>query len=105
MDAVELLRQQFQLARRAFEGTLADVTPEQLHWQPPGTALPIVAHCGHVLSGQDTIVNALVKGGAPLSATRWEGRTGLGALPPRGQAWDEWGRGVRADLLKWIGER
>ena len=98
MDGVELLRQQFQLARRAFEGTLADVTPEQAHWQPPGMALPIVAHCGHVLAGQDTIVNALLKGGAPLAATSWEGRTGLSELPPRGQAWDEWGRNVRADL-------
>ena len=98
MDAVELLRQQFQLARRAFEGTLADVTTEQLNWQPPGAALPIVAHCGHALSGQDINVNELVKGGAPLATTNWEGRTGFSELPPRGQPWGEWARRVQGDL-------
>jgi hypothetical protein len=96
MDVKTLIQQQTQSARQWLEGTLGDPTPEQLHWAPPG-ASSIGAHYAHILTGEDALVNGVAKGGAPLFAAEWAGRTGLSDLPPRG-AWGDWGRSVQVDL-------
>lgn len=36
MDGVQLIREQLAQTREFINETLADVTPEQAHWQPPG---------------------------------------------------------------------
>ena len=61
---------------------MTDVTPEQAHWIPPGVALPIGASYAHVVVGQDSVINGMLKGGAPLFASSWAGKTGLSELPP-----------------------
>ena len=43
MDAVSLMRQQFQLFHQLLEGTVADVSPEVGQLQPGGAAMPIGA--------------------------------------------------------------
>jgi hypothetical protein len=98
MDAVYLLQQEVTAAHDWLESTLGDVTPEQVHWRPEGGLPPLGAHYAHIITVEDFLINGVIKGGAPLLATTWEGKTGLSELPPGPVAWDEWGRTVRIDL-------
>ena len=101
MKAITLLSEQIAEARGFFEATFSDVTQEQAHWAPPGTAMPMGANYAHVASAQDMAVNGLLKGGAPLAASNWAGKTGMSEPPPGGGApgdWGDWPRRVRIDL-------
>ena len=60
MDAVDLLRQQFQAFHHFLEGTVADVSPEVGQLQPGGTAMPIGAVYVHVVNSEDRLLNVLV---------------------------------------------
>src|SRR5207237_3160742 len=40
MDSISLLREQLRAAHEYLDGTMADVTPEQMHWIPPGKVTP-----------------------------------------------------------------
>jgi hypothetical protein len=100
-DAISILRQQFQSAHGWLEATMKDVTPEQARWAPPGRANPLGATFAHILLSEDAMINGMVKGGAPLFATTWAGKTGLSEMPPPpsdAQPWDAWARRVRIDL-------
>lgn len=104
-NGVAWLRELLKNANELLEGTMADVTPEQAHWIPPGTANPIGATYAHVVLSQDGAVNGLLKGGAPLFAAGWAGRTGISELPPAPDRarpgfpdWSGWGRKVTLDL-------
>lgn len=103
MDAITLLRQQLQSAHYSMEGTMADVTPEQAHWPPAGRANPIGASYAHVITGEDLVINGMLKQAAPLFASSWAGKTGMSEpMPGRiGPSWAEypaWTRRVRVDL-------
>ena len=101
MDAVTLLRRQIEGAHQPLEQTMAYVTPEQVHWRPPGTANPLGATYGHVVASEDFLVNTVLRGQAPLLAGPWSGRTGLSELPPGPDAGEEgprWFRRVKLDL-------
>src|SRR5262245_28875814 len=100
MLATTLLRQQFREFHQLLEGTLSDVTPDQAHWVPPGTANPIGATCAHVVLWEDMGVHGLLQARPLLSAGSWTGRTGLSELPPLDPPghWEDWGRRVRVDL-------
>ena len=103
--AVALLREQYKDATNYLERIVADVTPDDAHWKPPGTALPAGAIYAHVVTSIDAIVNAILKGGAPLFASQWAGKTGLSELPPGPDPakqgfpdWTGWSRRVTIDL-------
>ena len=101
MDAVELIRQQFQGANQWLETTMQGVTPEEAHWHPPGLANPLGATYVHTVLIQDFVTNVLIKGGSPLAATAFGGKIGISEMPPAEgdiTAWDEWGRSVKVDL-------
>ncbi len=102
MEAIELLRLQVRQAHEYLEGTMADVTPEQVHWPPPGTANPIGATYVHLLMSEDMSTNMLFKGGAPFFASTWAGRTGFSEpMPMPGPDWADypnWARRVKIDL-------
>lgn len=98
MDAISLLRQQLQEAHQFLEMTMQDVTAEQAHWAPPGKASPLGAHYAHLLTGEDFIIQGMLKGGAPLAAGTGAGKVGVSELPPRDGAWDKWARKVNVDL-------
>jgi len=53
MDAISLLRTQMREAHNLLESTLGDITPEQLHFLPPGRALPVGAAYAHVIFSED----------------------------------------------------
>jgi hypothetical protein len=103
--AVALLRDQVKDAILWLQGIVADLTPEDAHWKPPGTALPAGAVYAHVVTAMDAVVNAILKGGAPLFAAEWAGKTGLSEQPPGPDPanpgmpdWTAWSRRVTVDL-------
>jgi hypothetical protein len=96
MSAIALLREQIQHAHELLDATVADVTPEQAHWVPPGTANPLSATYVHAIASEDAVVQMILQGGAPLYATVWEGRTGISEVQPLSSP--EWARRVQVDL-------
>jgi hypothetical protein len=95
--ATTILQGYFTLARNWFEGTMQGVTPELAHWQPPGKTQPIGANYIHVLTTEDFLINGIVRGGAPLMASGFAGKSGFSEPPPPGNR-DEWAQRVRVDL-------
>jgi len=53
VNAIELYRSLLRSAHGFLEGTLADVTPAQFTWDPPGKAFSIGANYTHVLGAED----------------------------------------------------
>jgi hypothetical protein len=99
VDSISLIRDQMKTAHDWFEATMADVTPEQAGWLPPGTAHPIGSRYAHTIVSEDMMVNGLLKGEAPLLATAWAGKTGISGDPQAAfQSTQEWARSVQVDL-------
>ncbi len=101
MDAVSLLRKQFEATYKLLENTITDVTPEQAHWVPPGIANPIGASYAHVVIATDAIINVLVKHTTPLLAGEWADKTGASEMMPIGEDstnYFSWTRRVQVDL-------
>jgi hypothetical protein len=103
--AVALLRNQMKDAMQWLDGIVADLTPEDAHWKPPGMALPAGAVYAHVVIALDAVVNRMIKGGSPLFAAEWAGRTGVSEPPPGPDPkhpgmpdWTAWSRRVTVDL-------
>ena len=69
MDAISLLRTQFQTATKYFEAAMADVSPQMAHQVPPGKAHTLAGYYAHYVVLTDMMVNAMLKGGAPLFAS------------------------------------
>lgn len=104
-NIISLLRELLKNVFDLLEATMAEVTPEQAHWIPPGVALPIGATYAHVVLSQDGVINGMFKGGAPLFAAGWAGKTGVSELPPGSDPgkpgfpdWSGWSRKVKVDL-------
>ncbi len=109
MDAVSLLRTQLRDAHELLESTLGELTPEQLHFAPPGRALPVGAAYAHVLFSEDILVQNM-KGEKPL----YESGVPTGASEPHPNFLREdwnlyagWTKAARFDLpqLKAYGQR
>ncbi len=98
MTTVDLLRDQFLRAHAYLEATLDDIPMEAIHFSPPGKALPIAAHFGHTVIGEDGLVSMFISGSPPLFASSWSGRTGFSALPPERSPWDDWAHSLQVDL-------
>jgi DinB superfamily len=97
-QAVETFRAIFKQSHEVLENTLADVDATLLNWQPPGIANSIGANYAHIVTGEDFLVNALMRQGAPLLASSWADKTGLSEMPPIGGGMHEWGQRVQIDL-------
>jgi len=100
MGPVDLYRRLLTEAHDFLEGTLADITPEQLAWDPPGKAFSIGANYVHVLASEDMGTQALLRGQPLLAAGAWADRMGLSEPPPLGPGGDlkAWGQRVKVDL-------
>jgi len=93
------LREQFEGAHQILEQTMADVTPEQAQWAPPGKANPLGATYAHAILAEDMMVNGLLKGSAPILATSFAGKAGISEPPPPpDQDYGDWARRVQVDL-------
>ena len=99
MDTVSLIRGQLKEAHSALEATMADVTSEVADWQPPGQAHSIASRYAHVVVAEDTLMNGVVRGQAPIHATAEADGTGISGDPQAafGVTLD-WSRNVKIDL-------
>jgi hypothetical protein len=95
---IEMFRAIFKQSHEVLENTIADVDDTMLNWQPPGLANSIAANYGHIVTGEDFLVNAMMRHGAPLLASSWAGKTGLSEPAPVGPGMREWGQRVQIDL-------
>lgn len=106
MKATELLCEQVKVAHWWIENMTVTLTPEQAHWYPPATVVnSLGGNYAHLLVYEDLLINAILKGGAPLYASSWAGKTGMSALPPMPTpenpglpSWHEWSTQVDFDL-------
>ncbi|MBF8260050.1 MAG: DinB family protein [Actinobacteria bacterium] len=103
--AVVLLQEQVKEAIKWLEGVVADLTTEDAQWKPPGTALPAGAIYAHTVTSMDAVVNAILRGGPPMFAAAWAGKTGMSEQPPGPDPahpgmpdWTAWSRRVTVDL-------
>lgn len=100
MNAIALYRSLLRNAHEFLEGTVADVTPAQFGWDPPGTAFSIAANYAHALTSEDFGVHQLPLGKDLLATTDWAGAFGAGGVPPLGPGGDlkTWSRTATVDL-------
>jgi hypothetical protein len=97
-SGVTLLRALYKTGHEVLEGTMADVTDEMLHWQPPGIANSIGTNYAHIVTGEDGMLNGMVRGGAPLMASSWAGKIGMSEPPPSGDEIHAWSKRAKIDL-------
>jgi hypothetical protein len=100
-------REELKAAHQLLEGTMEGVTAEQAHWAPPGIAVPVGATYAHIVLSEDGTMNGMFKGGAPLFASSWAGKTGVSQMQPMPNPkapgfpdWSGWGRRVKIDLVQ-----
>lgn len=103
MTALQLLQYQLKSARNIFYGTIADVTPDMLHKDPGGKALPLGAIYAHLVFSEDAILQGMVLKKTPLSESSFKDKTGLDKpMPPMDENWsqanEEWSHSMRLDL-------
>lgn len=97
MDAIAGLKAQLENTHSLMDSCLDGLTPDQLHWAPPGSAHSVAATYAHIVVEEDWIVQHFLQGKPTLSEGAWAGRTGLSAYPPSGD-WSEWARSLRVDF-------
>jgi DinB superfamily len=98
VNPIELYRTLLRSAHEFLEGTLADVTPAQLTWDPPGKSFSIGANYAHVLGAEDMTIQGLLRGKDLLATSNWAGKTGMSEPPPLGPGVDLKGWSQRATL-------
>lgn len=91
-DFVEALK----WAHELLDMTTADLTTEQAHWRPPGTANPIAALYVHAVCAEDAVVNVLLRSKGTMFENEWAGKTGASA--PAWAITPEWAGSIRVDL-------
>lgn len=96
MDAIKYVRLDLEWGHEVIEQMMADVTPEQLAWIPPGIANPLGATYAHAVCAEDGVVQQLLRGQPMLFESSWQGRTGISE--PRFHSEAEWARKVTMDL-------
>jgi hypothetical protein len=96
MDAIKVLLMHLQSAHWIFDTTTADVSEEVAHKGPFGTAGTVGSQMAHLVYDEDMIVNGVLQGKAPLSATTFAGKTGIS--DPQIAIAPDWPRTVRVNL-------
>jgi hypothetical protein len=85
MDVMDLVRFETKRAYAWLENLVADVSPEQAGWRPPGTANSIAATYAHIVVNTDIDVTRHFHQREPLIIGEWASRLGSRTYTP-----DEW---------------
>ena len=96
MDAVSLLQDQVKQAHGVVEGTVGDLTPDQVAWKPGGNANPVAGLLIHLISGEDFFLR-MMTGRQPLAMGPYAGKTGASEPHPMGN-YGEWAVRVNVDI-------
>lgn len=105
LTALQLIKDELKTARENFSGTVIDITPESIHKDPGGKALPIGALYAHLLMSEDITTHKFLQGKPTLFETDFKDKTGASEImPPMDQDWEhaheKWAKTVQIDLLK-----
>ena len=105
LTALQLLKDELKSSHEIFEGTVADVTEEQLHNDPGGKALPLGSIYAHLFFSEDAIIQGMIQKKAPLSASTFQGKTGTDLpFPAMDDKWSEnnenWSKNVKINLAE-----
>jgi hypothetical protein len=101
MDAPAALKEQLASAQELLETVMEDVDQAHFNAKPAGVANSIGQNYVHTIIGEDYCVNAMIRQGAPLHASSWQGRTGAtGEIPPPMQGTPEWHRFVDSSNIE-----
>jgi hypothetical protein len=99
MSKADALKEQIQMTRMVFDGTIADVSGDDCGKLPGGTAHPIGALYAHSVMSEDFVINTMVRGGAPVMMSSFAGKTGVSEPPPAfGGDLHSWAMKVQVDL-------
>jgi len=100
MTTIDLYRSLLKTGHDALQGTMADVTPAQAAWDPPGKAFSIAANYVHVIGSEDMAIQRLLRGKDLLATSAWAGRTGVSEMPPLGPGGDlkTWSQQAKVDV-------
>jgi len=96
MDALSFARTALKNAHQAFKGTIADITTEDAHFLPPGTAHPIGARYAHLVIAEDSQIHMMLQSKLRLFETTFKDKTGISEAMFRQSL--EWARAVKIDL-------
>lgn len=96
MDAVTLLADQVRQTHQVVEGTIADLTSEQVAWKPAGKANAIAPLLIHLAAAEDMFL-PMMTGRQGLAMGAYAGKTGASEPHPMG-GYEEWARRVTVDL-------
>ena len=96
MDARSFARTALKNAHHALKETVADVTTEDAHWIPQGTAHPIGSRYAHIVIAEDVQIHMMLQGKPPLFEVSFKGKTGVSDATFRQSL--EWARAVKIDL-------
>jgi hypothetical protein len=107
LSTLQLIKDQLKEAHDTFNGTVGDVTEDQLHKDPGGKALPLGALYAHLVYSEDAILNGMILGKAPLYTNEFKGKTGSSEdMPAMDEKWSEenerWAKSVKIDLPKLV---
>jgi hypothetical protein len=87
----------FTMAHGSLHGAVQGIDAQAGRWEPNDLVPPIQAQYVHIAVSEDTLINAIVRGSAPLCATMFGGRTGWqGEVPITN--WNAWARAGQINL-------
>lgn len=72
-----------------------DMTDEQFHWNPPGTAHSVAATYAHAALSTDWLINSYFQGKTAHYESDWASKTGVSEPAPLQTL--EWAQGVRVN--------
>ncbi len=101
MNAIDLLRLQFENAHETLEATMQDVTSDVAHIRELGKALPVGAAYAHAVCSEDIILSKFILQREPI--LKDASSIGLSELMPDFSNWDKhamWAQNVTVDLEK-----
>jgi uncharacterized damage-inducible protein DinB len=100
LDAISLLSAQVKEAHQVVSGTIGDLTSEQAHWKPGGSAHSIAPLLIHITAAEDLFLN-MMTGRQPLAMGAFANKTGASEPHPMG-AYGEWAGRVTVDLPEFL---
>ena len=91
----EQMGESIQYLSSLFKSMTADMSDEEFHWQPPGTAHSVAATYAHAALATDWQLHSVLQGGQPKYEGDWAGKNGVNIVQPQQTA--EWAKNVRVD--------
>lgn len=101
MNAITLLRQQFESAHHSLESTVGDASPDVLNFNETNKAIPVGAAYAHSVLEEDILMSTMLTNKEPIFKDAES--VGISEEIPSMEHWDQheqWYKTVKVDLPK-----